>query len=174
MKYLVKFFVVTWMLILCTHALAEQKIVYIDMKYILNQSTAGKKAQDFLKKSFESAQSKFSKTEKELKAEETDLLGKKTTLSKEDYKKKADTLRKKVIKFQTERRKALDKISKLRITSRQALLKQLDPILTSYIDENNISFMLDKKNILAGTNAFDATDIITEKLNKELPSLNLN
>ena len=53
MKYLVKFIVVTWMLIICTHASAEQKIVYIDMKYILNQSTAGKKAQDFLKKSFE-------------------------------------------------------------------------------------------------------------------------
>ena len=174
MKYLVKFIVVTWMLIICTHASAEQKIVYIDMKYILNQSTAGKKAQDFLKKSFEGAQSKFSKTEKELRAEETDLLEKKTILDKEEYKKKADTLRKKVIKFQTERRTTLDKISKLRIASRQKLLKQLDPILKNYIDEKNISFILDKKNILAGSNVFDATDIITEKLNKELPSLNLN
>ena len=109
-----------------------------------------------------------------MRAAETDLLGKKTTLDKEEYKKKADNLRKKVIKFQTEKRTALDKISKLRITSRQRLLKQLDPILTSYIDENNISFILDKKNILAGSNVFDATDIIIEKLNKELPSLNLN
>ena len=31
---------------------AEQKIVYIDVKYILNLSKAGKGAQDFLAKTF--------------------------------------------------------------------------------------------------------------------------
>ena len=52
MKYLVKFFVVTFFLLICTHAFAEQKIVVLDMKYVLNNSKAGKGAQDFLKKSF--------------------------------------------------------------------------------------------------------------------------
>ena len=52
MKYFVKFFVVTSFLILCTHATAEQKVVYIDMTHILNNSKAGKGAQDYLTKSF--------------------------------------------------------------------------------------------------------------------------
>ena len=52
MKYLVKFFVVTFFLIFNTHTFAEQKIVVLDMKYVLNNSKAGKGAQDFLKKSF--------------------------------------------------------------------------------------------------------------------------
>ena len=52
MKYLVKFFVVTLIALICTHASAEQKIATIDMKYILNNSKAGKGAQDYLKKNF--------------------------------------------------------------------------------------------------------------------------
>ena len=50
MKYLVKFFVVTFFLIVSTYAFAEQKIVVLDMKYVLNNSKAGKGAQEFLKK----------------------------------------------------------------------------------------------------------------------------
>ena len=60
MKYLVKFFVVTFFLIVSTHVLAEQKVAYMDMKFILNNSQAGKEAQDFLQKTFNENQKKFS------------------------------------------------------------------------------------------------------------------
>ena len=92
MKYLVKIFVVTFFLILSTHTFAEQKIVVLDMKYVLNNSKAGKGAQDFLKKSFKDNAKKFSDLEKELKKEESDLLGKKNILRKEDYKINSDNL----------------------------------------------------------------------------------
>ena len=49
MKYLVKFFVVTFLLLIYTHVSAEQKVAYLDMKFVLNNSKAGKGAQDFLK-----------------------------------------------------------------------------------------------------------------------------
>ena len=52
MKYLVKFFVVTSIFFLCTNVFAEQKIVYLDMTFVLNNSKAGKGAQDYLKKTF--------------------------------------------------------------------------------------------------------------------------
>ena len=52
MKYLVKFIVVTFFLLVCTHTFAEQKIVVLDLKFVLNSSKAGKGAQAFLKKSF--------------------------------------------------------------------------------------------------------------------------
>jgi Skp family chaperone for outer membrane proteins len=104
MKYLVKFFVVTFFLLICTHTFAEQKIVVLDLKYVLNNSKAGKGAQDFLKKSFENNMKKFSEIEKSLKKEENDLLTKKTVLSKEEYTKKTDELRKKVIYYYKDNR----------------------------------------------------------------------
>ena len=112
MKYFVKFFVVTFLLLICTYASAEQKIVYLDMKFILNGSKAGKGAQDFLKNSLKENEKKSSKVINDLKKKEGDLLEKKTTLNKEEYKKQLDELRKKVMEFQTQRRAFIEQITK--------------------------------------------------------------
>ena len=173
MKYLVKYIVVTFFLLICTNSFAEQKIVVLDLKYVLNNSKAGKDAQDFLKKTYESNVKKFSNMEKKLKKEESDLLSKKTVLSKEEYAKKGNELRKKVIDYQAKRRSSLDKITTQRAEAREKLLDIIDPILNSYIKENNISLVMDKKDFLGGMPEFDITEIIVKKLNKELHSLNL-
>ena len=173
MKYFVKFFVVTFFLLFSTDVIAEQKIVVLDLKYVLNNSKAGKNAQDFLKKSYNNNLKKYADMEKVLKKEEQDLLTKKTVLSKEEYTKKTDVLRKKVIDFQSQRRSAIDKIATQRSNSRATLIQALDPILEAYIKEKNIALILDKKGALGGVPENDITTIITEKLNKTLPSLNL-
>jgi len=173
MKYLVKFIVVTFFFIICTNAFAEQKIVFIDMKYVLNSSKAGKGAQDYLKKSIADNQKKFADTEKKLKNEEADLLGKKNDLTKEEYKKLSDVLRAKVIEYQKKRREVFDKIAKQRSEARKKLLDTVKPIMESYADENNISLILDKKSIIVTTPATDITKIIVEKLDTDLPSLSL-
>ena len=173
MKYLVKFFVVTFLLLLCTHASAEQKIAYLDMKFILNNSKAGKGAQEYLKKSFKENQKRLSNEETKLKKAESDLLAKKSLLTKEEYQKKSSELRKTVMKYQSDRRSSLEKISKLRAEARAKLIKELDPILDNYITENSISLIVDKKNIVKGRIDLDITNLIVEKLNKQVPSLNL-
>ena len=173
MKYIARFFIVTFFLLTCSQTFAEQKIVVLDMKFVLNNSKAGEGAQDFLKKSFEDNQKKFAAIEKSLKAEEKDLMEKRKILSKEEYTKKADSLRKKVIDYQSGRRASLDKIATQRAESRKILLEKIEPILEAYITENNISLVIDKKNMLGGDKNYDITKIIVEKLDKELPSLNL-
>ena len=173
MKYLVKFFVVTFLLLLCTYASAEQKIAYLDLKFVLNNSKAGKGAQDYLKKSFKENQKNLSNRESELKKEESDLLSKKSILTKEEYAKKATELRKKVMKYQSDRRAALEKIANLRAEARAKLIKELDPILENYIKENSISLIVDKKNIVKGNTELDITNLIVKELNQKVPSLNL-
>jgi outer membrane protein len=173
MKYLVKSFVVTFLLIFSTQSLAEQKIVLMDLKFILNNSKAGKGAQDFLKKSFQNNAKKFNSMEKKLKEQEKDLLGKKTILSKEEYKKKSDSLRKSVREYQSERKKSLDKITTQRAESRKILMSKIMPIVDTYIKENKISIVMDKKTMIGGLTEFDITNQIIDKLNKEFPSLNL-
>ena len=173
MKYLVKFFVVTLLFINCTYASADQKVVYVDVKYILNLSKAGKGAQDFLGKSFKANQKRFMDLEKKLKKEEIDLLSKKVDMNREEYIKKTDELRKKVIDYQSQRRSSLDKLAKQRSDARKKLFEKINPILSKYVEENNISIVIDKKNVISSSTDFDITNIIVEKLNKELPSLNL-
>ena len=173
MKYFVKFIVVTFFTLLCTYSLAEQKIVILDMKVVLNNSKAGKGAQDYLQKTFKDNQKKFSDNEKALKEEEKKLLEKKTILTPEEYSKRSDELRVKVVKYQNERRASLEKITAMRADARKKLLEKVDPILNNYIKENSISLVIDKKNVLGGNPEIDITSIVIEKLNKELPTLNL-
>jgi len=173
MKYFVKFFVVTFFLLICTHTFAEQKIVVLDLTYVLNNSKAGKDAQEFLKKTFKENAKKYSDIEEALKKEERDLLAKKATFNKEEYTEKMNSLRKRSIDYQSKRRAAIDKITTQRAKARETLLTKLDPILKVYIKENNISLVADRKFILGGAPDYDITKIIVEKLNKELPSLNL-
>ncbi len=47
------------------------------------------------------------------------------------------------------------------------ILKNINPILTNYAEDKNISLILDKKNILVGTKVLDITDEILSLLNNE-------
>ena len=51
--------------------------------------------------------------------------------------------------------------------------EKIEPILNNYINENNISIIIYKKNVIGGSKGFDITDVIVETLNKDFPSLNL-
>ena len=62
-------------------------------------------------------------------------------MSKEEYTKKSNELRKKVAGYQSKRRTSLDRIAKLRLESREKLLKAVNPILSTYIKENGITFL---------------------------------
>ena len=173
MNKFIKYFLITFFLIFSSNLFAQEKIAILDMKYVLNQSKAGKGAQDFLKKSYSQNVKKFKDMEASLKKEEADLLSKKTVLSKEEYTKKTDTLRKKVIDFRSQRRAAMDKITSQRSEARATLIKSITPILETYIKENNISVVIKKANTLGGNPENDITKIIVEKLDKVLPSLDL-
>ena len=53
------------------------------------------------------------------------------------------------------------------------MLQKIYTIIGKYVEENDISLVVDKKNVLAGKTNLDITEIITEKLNKELPKISL-
>ena len=173
MKHFIKYFSISIFLIFSSDLLAEEKIAILDLKFVLNESKAGKGAQDFLKKTYNQNIKKFKEIETSLKEEEADLLSKRSVLSQEEYTKKSDNLRKKVIDFRSQRRTAMDKITTQRAESRSTLLKSITPILETYIKENNISVVLNKVHTLGGNPENDITNIIVEKLNKVLPSLDL-
>ena len=173
MRPFIKYFLIILLTFASTNLRAEDKIVILDLRYVLNESKAGKGAQDFLKKSYTDNIKKFKDIEEKLKKEEADLLTKKTILSKEEYTKKSDTLRKKVIDYRSQRRAAMDKITSQRAESRAILIKSITPILETYIKENKIAVVVKKINTLGGNPKNDITKIIVEKLDKVLPSLDL-
>ncbi len=146
---------------------------FIDMPKILNQSKAGKEAQDFLKKKIITGDKKFKEEGELLKKEEIDLIAKKKALSADEYKKTLNQLREKNVKFQRKRTNFTRAIATQRADARNRLLKALDPILTKYMSENNVQIIIYRKYIVVAQSKLDLTDKILEIFNKELKSLNL-
>ena len=60
-----------------------------------------------------------------------------------------------------------------RAKTRESLIKKIEPILDSYIKENNISIVIDKKHMLGGLTEFDITNVIVKELNEKLPSIKI-
>ncbi len=173
MKY-IRIFLITLFFLSNYNNTFASDIYFINMKKVLNQSTAGKKAQDYLKKKLSEETKKFDKEKVSLKKEEADLISKKKILSSEEYKKKLDSLRKKNIDHQKRRQLAANEIFKKREKARLELNKSLKPILETYMSENNITVVVDKKSIVVAKTEIDLTDKILKILNKELKSINLN
>ena len=147
---------------------------FVDFAKILNESKAGKQAQDFLKKKFETDTQKQAKLEKSLRAKEKELISQKKVITNEEYKKKTEALRAEVRKFQESRSNSINKISKMRNKYKLELLKTLNPIIADYMKEKKIRLVLDKKSILLGDNNLDITKDIIAALNKKLTSIKLN
>ena len=172
MRYLKIIFFVLLVLNFYNLSFAEN-VYFIDMNKLLNQSKAGKEAQDFLKKKIIAGDKKFKEKGELLKKEEIDLIARKKTLSADEYKKILNQLRERNIKFQRKRTNFTTEIARQRADARNRLLKAIDPILTKYMSENNVQIVIYRKYIVMANSKLDLTDKILEILNKELKSLNL-
>ena len=150
------------------------EIRYVDFKYILNESKAGKGAQTYLKKELDNGIKNLQSKEKEIQDEEKKIIQQKKLISAEEYKKQVTKLREKVASLQSQRDKLLDGIAKKRSKARSELLKTLNPIIKEYMKEKNIRLVLDKKSILLADENLNITKEITDLLNKKLKSIKLN
>ena len=176
MNNLIKGFLITFFLFFSFNQgiLKADSPHFVDFSKILNDSKAGKQAQSYLKKKFETENNKFLKLEKELRKKEKDLISQKKLITKEEYKNKSETLRKEVQKFQENRSKSINSIAESRNKYKKELLKNLNPIMADYMKEKKIRLIVDKKSILLGDTNLDITDEIIEILNKKLKSIKLD
>ena len=147
---------------------------FLDFKYILNESDAGKKAQDFLKNKLNKGIKNIKNKEKKIQEEEKKIISQKKVISAEEYKKKVTELRSKVSSLQKERNQLLESVSKQRAKARNELLKNLNPIIKDYMKEKNIRMVVDKKSLLLADENLNITKEIMSRLNKKLKSVSLN
>ena len=84
-------------------------------------------------------------------------------MEREEFDNKVKLLNEQAQNYQEERRKWFDNITERRNKARAEVLKTLDPIITDYFQQNQISIMLYKRNIAIGTSELDITSEICSK-----------
>ena len=169
-----KFFITSiFILIFLSSYAEEQKIVYLNVDMIMQQSIAGKSIKNQLKELHKKNLEKFKKNDEILKNKEKKIIAQKNILSQEDFQKEITGLRKEIINFQKEQVKARDDINKLRIGATNKLISKLSPILEEYAKKNSISLILQKKNIVIGKKEIEITNEILEITNKEIKNIKI-
>ena len=170
----IKIILTSLLLLLSFQTKLFSEIRYVDFKYVLNESKAGKEAQIYLKKKLDNGIKNLKKKEKSIQDEEKKIIQQKKLISAEEYKKKVKALREKVSSLQTQRKNLVETVAKQRSKARSELLKALNPIIKDYMKENTIRLVLEKKSILLADEKLNITKEITDLLNKKLKSIKLN
>ena len=162
------------LIVISIPAYSSEKIVYLDVERIMQQSTAGKSIIAQLKKKREISISKFKKKEKEILDKEKKLIAQKNVLSKEDFESKIIELRKDISKYQKDRNKTSNEITKSRVKASTKLINKLTPILEEYSKKNSIRIIVQKKNIVMGKKEDDITNDILELVNQNVKNIKLD
>ena len=170
-KKIIFLFIVTFLI---ETNLSAQTPYFIDFQKILNESAAGKKAQDELKKRLNNSIKKLDTTQKNLQDQEKKIKQQKKIISAEEYKKKVDILRKDVSELRVKRSNALQIISKQRAKAKTEILKNLNPIIQKYMQEKQIRMVLNKKDIILADDKLDITKDVMDLLNKKIKSINFD
>ncbi len=152
---------------------AQEKIVYLDINYLISQSEVGKHVNSNLKKINDENNKEFKKVELEIQSKEQSLLKQKNILKKEDYEIKISNLKNNLITYQKQKKKKIDELNKLRSNAGNEILKYINEILTEYSKSKSISLILEKKNVVIGKTDLDVTPDILILLNKKIKKIEL-
>ena len=166
MKFFLPLFLFSF--IISSPAMADQKIVFVDMDRLVSVSKPGssifKQLKDINNKNLNFLQNE----EKKFKEQEKKLIAKKNIITEADFRNKVEKLKSEINDYNLDRKKMIEEFNKLKVENTNNLLKQINPILTKYSKENEISIILKKKDLIIGKAELDITEEIIKIINIEI------
>ena len=151
--------------------LANEKIVYIDINKVINESNAGLLLIKDIKKLEEINLQNFKKIESQLKSHEKKIISEKNIISAEQFNIKVENFKKEVDGYKDTRQIAINDTRKKGAESTAEFLKLINKIIGKYASKHSISFVFPKKNILIAKSEFDITDKIIVLVNQNIDKI---
>ena len=155
-------------------ASANEKIAFIDLNYIMNNSLAGTSINNFINDLSIEKNKDFKLIEDEIKRDENELISKKNIIDESIYNKKVNEIKIRIKDYKLERQKFNKNLNEKKIKYNNFLLEKLNPIISNYVENNLITIVLPKKMIIIGKKDLDITNQILEILNKSVQKINFN
>ena len=153
--------------------IADDKISYVDMDYILTNTIAGKSLLENFKKEEKLKIDKFKISDEDFKNKEKKILAKKNLVTNEEINKDLRSLQ---IEFQNYKKDKIKEIDKLKAKRNRNILnfiKLINPIIEKYMSDNSISILLDKKNIFIASKNYDITKNLITLIDKDIKSVDI-
>jgi outer membrane protein len=167
MKYLKKIiFLLILSLLYNSNAYPNNKIVFFDIEYVINNSIIGKKVLSNLEKIKTDENKKLSIVENSLKKQNEEIKNLKNVISKEELQTKINQFQKDIKQYNINK----DKVQKDFINNKNKklddLFKKINPLIIKFMSDNSIDLVLSKKNIYLAKTELDITEDMIELINK--------
>ena len=166
MRYFLSLFIV--FLIFSVSVNAEQKIVFVDMDKLVSVSKPGSSIINQLKDINKKNLDFLKEEEKRFKEKEKKLIAQKNIISENDYNNQINELKSEVNIYNQNRNERIKKFNKMKVENTNNLLKLISPILAKYSKDNDISIILQKKDLIIGKTELDITDEVLTIINNEI------
>ena len=162
-----KYFILVLVILLPSYSFAENKIVFIDIDFLMKNSNIGKlslkKLENLNKKNIKVLKD----NEKILKDKENTLLPKKNIISKEEFENEINSLRTEIKEFKIKKDNMVKDFNKLKVKELNEVLEKFNIKIQDYMSQNSIDIVLNKNNIFIGKVSSDITKSVLVEINKE-------
>ena len=154
-------------------ASSNDKIVYLDINYILNNSIPGKSILSQLDTLNKNNIAELKKDKLQIIEDEKALTKKKNIISEEEFKNEILKIEKKIKIFKDKKENLIQKFNKKRQDQISKFLNLINPLLEDFMKDNSVGLILDKKNIFISKSNYDITMKILEIVNENIKSISI-
>ena len=161
--------VFTIFFVLLSQSIQSQKIVVLNLEYIINNSNQYQEIIKKILKAQELKKNNFEKDEETIKSKQNEIENSKLILSKDEFKLKVDEYNEILSNFKDSIDEFNFHYDNQILKIRNQILEKIVKLLEKYAIEKKIDLIFDNKNYIIASNSIDITDIIL----KELDTLDL-
>ena len=147
---------------------SNEKTVYIDIDYVLNNSNLGKSIYLELDKLNKKNVELLNSKEKEIQAKKDSINKKKNIVSDEALNEEISLFNSEVDVYKLEKDKIVKNFKLKKKEKLDNFLKEINPIIQEYMKNKSIDIVLEKNQIFIGNSSKDITMDIIELVNKKL------
>ena len=173
MKRKIFLFLFFFSFVFTSSAYSNEKIVFIDINYIFNNSDAGKKLQLEIKNKRNNLESKINQFKKEIAVKKEKLLSQKNVLSEDEYNKQITVLEKDIKQMNVNISKSKKEIDIFQNKIEREFSKILNAFIEEFSTNNSIDIILNKDNLLMAKRNLDITNEIFDLFNKNIKQIKL-
>ncbi len=168
-----KFFFLVSFLFFSQNIYAENKILYLDVNYLINNSDVGKYVTIELNKINKKNIEEFKLIEESLKDKEKNILNQKNILKKDEYDLKIDDLKSEYKSYKELTNNKSNELKNLQNNAGEKILKIINNILSEYAIKHEVSLIIDKKDVVIGKSNLDVTNDIMSILNNKIKKVEI-
>ena len=170
MKYSLK--ILLFFFLFFSVSIANENIRFVDINYIVNNSTSGKKLNQVIESKNKKIISELNNLGKKLKEKKDKIVKQKNILKKDELDKLIKDYEIEVKKFEEIRKKKRDNFNNFSINSKKKIIDLLNPLITNYLQKESIQLLLQKDKIIFGDDKLDITKEILKIFNEKHSKIN--